>query len=107
MSKGQKRAVSFWGLLGRVAGFLFGVGLTVFAVLTVTGDVVFMNGAGEPTTNIFTRILLGLVYGVLGLTSAGAAIAGFPEGPHSSGGRAESDRGFDSNGDSDADGDFD
>ncbi|GHH05277.1 hypothetical protein [Amycolatopsis oliviviridis] len=105
MSKGQKPALSFWGLLGRVAGFLFGVSLTVFAVLTMTGDIVFLNGAGEPTTNVFNRILLGLVYGVLGLTSAGAAIAGFPEAPHSSNGRTDRESGFDSDGD--ADGEFD
>ncbi|QXV57855.1 hypothetical protein CVV72_13255 [Amycolatopsis sp. TNS106] len=87
--------------MGRVAGFLFGAGLTVLAVLTMTGDIAFVNGAGEPTTGIFTRILLGLVYGVLGLASAGVAIAGFREGSHSSNGHA--DRDSDSDGDGDAD----
>ncbi|MBB5858286.1 hypothetical protein ACFQ05_21950 [Amycolatopsis umgeniensis] len=103
MAGGHRPALSFRGLVGLVAGFLFGVGVTVFAVLIVTGEITFMNSAGEPTTDI-TRILLGLLFGALGLTMAGAAIAGFPQGPHSSSGRADRESGFDSDADPD---DFD
>ncbi|OXM58458.1 hypothetical protein CFP71_02630 [Amycolatopsis thailandensis] len=102
MSKGQKPALSFWGLMGRVAGSLFGVGLTILAVLTVTGDIAVVNGAGEPTSDV-TRVLVGLVYSVLGLTTVGASIAGFPEAPHDDGGRAGRESGFEDNGDGDAD----
>ncbi len=102
MSKGQKPALSFWGLVGRVAGSLFGIGMTVLAVLTVKGDIDVLNGAGEPTTDI-TRILVGLVYTILGLTTVAGAIAGFPAGPHDSNERSDRDIGFDDDGDADFD----
>lgn len=104
MSKGQKPALSFWRLVGRVAGFLLGAGLTVLAFLTLTGEITVKNGAGEPVTNIFARILVGLLYGALGLTTVGAAITGFPETPHSGSGRADRETGFDGD---DGDADFD
>ena len=100
MSKGQKPAQRFWGPAGRGAAFLFGAGMTVLAVLTATGEIAVMNDAGEPTTEI-TRILVGLVYIILGLTTLGAAIAGFPEGSHSGSGHTERDSGFEDDGDID------
>jgi hypothetical protein len=66
-----------------VAAFLAGTGITVLAVLTITGEVVWSDGAGEPIHNIFVRIGLGLFYGVWGLGTVGGAIFGFPEVPHS------------------------
>ena len=75
-----------WPLVGRYAVVLpIGAGITTMAVLTVTGDFVWVDGAGEPTTNIVVRLLLGLVYGVWGLTMMASGIFGFPEGSHSSG----------------------
>jgi uncharacterized protein YjbI with pentapeptide repeats len=76
-----RRPRRIWSLLGRVIMFLFGAALTVGAVLTVTGDFLWEDSAGEPTTNIFVRILLGLVYGVWGLGLMGKAIWEFDEGP--------------------------
>lgn len=104
MSKGQKPALSFWRLMGRAAGFLFGAGLTVLALLAVTGNITIVNGAGEPITNIFIHILFGLIYAALGLTTIGAAITGLPEAPQSNSGHTDRDRGFDGN---DGDADFD
>ncbi|KFU82129.1 hypothetical protein SAMN04489729_1645 [Amycolatopsis lurida] len=89
--------------MARLAGFLLGACLTVLAVLAVAGDITVTNGAGEPTADI-TRILVGLLYCGLGLTTMGAAIAGFPEGPHSSSERDDRERGFDGD---DVDFDFD
>ncbi|WET76339.1 hypothetical protein P3102_19605 [Amycolatopsis sp. QT-25] len=103
MSKGQKPAPSFWGLVGRVAGALFGVALTSAALLIVTGEIAVENGAGEPITNIFVRILLGLVVGAVGLGTVCGAIEGFPEGPHSSSEYAGNESGFDGDGDIDID----
>ncbi|RSN52582.1 hypothetical protein DMH01_41130 [Amycolatopsis sp. WAC 04182] len=97
MSKGQKPVLSFRRLMGRVAGFLLGAGVTVLAVLAITGDLTVTNGAGEPTADI-TRILVGLLYCAIGLTTMGAAIAGFPEGPHSSSDRTDRESGFDGDG---------
>ncbi|WP_181774167.1 hypothetical protein [Amycolatopsis pittospori] len=102
MSKGQKPAQRFWGLVGRVAAFLFGAGMTVLALLTATGEIAVMNGSGEPTTDV-TRILVGLVHIVLGLTTMGAAIAGFPEGSHGGSGPTERESGFEDDGDIDID----
>ncbi|WP_143138910.1 hypothetical protein [Lentzea waywayandensis] len=67
-------------------------------MLTVTGDLVAVNGAGEPLTNIFVRLLIGLIYGFAGLTAVGGAIFGFPESPHSGGSSAGGDSGFDGDG---------
>ncbi|RSM52227.1 hypothetical protein DMH03_40840 [Amycolatopsis sp. WAC 01376] len=104
MSKGQKPALSFWRLMGRVAGFLVGAGLIVLALLAVTGNITIVNGAGEPITNIFVHILFGLIYGALGLTAISAAFTGLPEEPHSNSGHTDRDRGFDGD---DGDVDFD
>lgn len=81
MSEGQKPALNIWG---RVAVFLVGTGLTVLAVLTVAGVLVWQDGAGEPVHNIFVRIVLGLVYGLWGLATVGSAIFVFPEVPPNS-----------------------
>ncbi|MFC3897779.1 pentapeptide repeat-containing protein [Lentzea rhizosphaerae] len=80
---------------GRVVAFLLGAGVTVMAALTVTGDVVWSNGAGDPITNIFFRVLTGLLYGAVGLSMLGAGILGFPEGSHSRTRRRSGGGGFD------------
>jgi uncharacterized protein YjbI with pentapeptide repeats len=67
----------------RAVAFLLGAGVTAMAALTVTGDVVWSNGAGEPITDIFFRLLTGLLYGAAGLVMLGAGILGFPEEAHS------------------------
>ncbi|HET6286001.1 MAG TPA: hypothetical protein VFG15_04520 [Amycolatopsis sp.] len=103
MSKGQKPALSFWGLVGRVAGALFGVALTGAALLVATGHIAVRNGAGETITNIFVRILLGLVVGAMGLATMCGAIEGFPQGPRSSNESAGNESGFDGDGDIDID----
>lgn len=79
MSEGQKRALSFGEILGRVAAFLAGTAITGLAVLTVAGVVVWSDGAGEPVHNIGIRILLGVIYGFWGLMTVGAAFFGFPD----------------------------
>jgi uncharacterized protein YjbI with pentapeptide repeats len=73
-------------VVGRVAAFLLGAGMTVMAALTVTGDFVWANGAGEPITNVFLRLLTGLLYGFWGLAMVGAGILGFPEESYSGSG---------------------
>lgn len=79
MSEGHKPALSIGERVRRVAAFLFGTGVTAFAVLTMAGIVVWNDGAGEPVHNIFVRIVLGLVYGFWGLATIGGAIYGFAE----------------------------
>lgn len=52
MSEGHKPALSIGERVGHVVAFLFGTGMTVLAVVTMAGVVVWTDGAGEPIHNI-------------------------------------------------------
>ena len=104
MSEGHKPTLSIWGRVGRVAAFLFGTGMTVFAVLTVAGVVVWNDSSGEPIHNIFVRIVLGLIYGVWGLATISGAIFGFTEvSPSHTPGTQRASVGIDTDVDADVD----
>lgn len=81
-------------VVGRVAAVLFGAGLTIYAVLYLTGHVGTLGRVLEAKSDVLDNALVGMLFTV-GAVSLLSGIFGLPEESRSSSRRSRGDTGFD------------